>query len=111
MADFQSVMKERKRMCNKIRESGACTDCPISANMRHNKGVYCLTFTVDCPEEAEELIMKWSAEHPIMTNGAKFEEIFGVPFWATSCGVTSAISQWLKSEYKELQEREKGEQE
>lgn len=45
--------------------------------------------------------MKWAAEHPIKTNGTKFCEVFGVPFWAISCGVTPAISKWLRSEYKE----------
>jgi hypothetical protein len=55
------------------------------------------------PDEFDEIIMKWAAEHPLVTNGAKFEEIFGVPFWAISCGVTPAISKWLRSEYKEAE--------
>ena len=98
MAEFQTIIKERERMCNA--HGSSCDGCPLSPIHRKSETI-CTLFIIKDPKEAEELIMKWSAEHPIMTNGAKFEEIFGVPFLAISCGVTPAISEWLKSEYKE----------
>lgn len=103
MAEFAKVAAEMARMCR--HHEGFCKECPLGF------AASCRNWVLAHSSEAEEIIMKWAAEHPLVTNGAKFEEIFGYPFWAVSWGATSAISQWLKSEYKELQEREKGEQE
>lgn len=71
MAEFQTVIKERMRMC---KESGVCNDCPLSANKR-KQALHCPGFMFDFPEEAEKIIMQWASEHPIMTNGKKFEEV------------------------------------
>lgn len=98
MAEFQTIIKERERMCNA--HGNTCDGCPLS-RIRRKSEIICTLFMIKDPEEAEEIIMKWAAEHPFKSNGNKFEEIFGVPFWAISCGVTPAISEWLKSEYKE----------
>lgn len=98
MAEFQTVIKERERMCHA--HGNSCEGCPIS-RIRRNSETLCTLFMIKNPEEAEKIIMKWAEEHPPVTNGEKFVEIFGAPFWAVSCGVTLAISKGLKSEYKE----------
>ena len=93
MAEFVKVAAEMTRMCGHY--EGFCKECPLGF------AVSCRNWVFAQPSEAEEIIMKWAEEHPLMTNGAKFMEIFGVPFWVISCGVTPAISKWLKSDYKE----------
>lgn len=60
MAEFQEVMKQRKRMC----EIFDCTDCPLSHNNNGISGVFCNEFIRDYPAEAEAVIMKWAAENP-----------------------------------------------
>lgn len=94
MAEFQTVMAQAARMCSSHK---LCTSRPVGKI----RTVNCRKSIFEHPDEFEEIVMKWVEEHPLVTNGAKFEEIFGVPFWAVSCGVTPAISEWLKSEYKE----------
>ena len=98
MAEFAKVVTEKNRMCEAHNEY--CYGCPLDAETR-GTDIPCPEFLEKSPDEAEQIIMQWAAEHPLVTNGAKFEEIFGYPFWAISCGTTSAISQWLRSEYKE----------
>lgn len=93
MAEFAKVAAELTRMCR--RYDGFCKECPLGFALS------CRNWVTSHPKEAEEIIMKWAAEHPVITNGAKFEEVFGVPFWAISCGVTPGIAKWLRSEYKE----------
>lgn len=100
MAEFAKVVTEKNRMCNA--HGNNCDGCPLS-RIRRKSEIICTLFMIKDPEEAEEIVMKWAEEHPLVTNGAKFEEIFGVPFWAISCGVTPAISKWLTSEYKEAE--------
>ena len=93
MAEFAKVAAEMTRMCRCY--AGFCKECPLGF------AASCKNWVLAQSAEAEQIIMKWAAEHPLVTNGAKFEEICGVPFWAISCGVTPAISKWLRSEYKE----------
>ena len=96
MAEFQTVMAQAARMCNSHK---LCASCPIKKNCVTS----CRAFIFEHPDEFEEIVMKWAEEHPFVTNSTKFVEIFGVPFWAISCGVTPAISKWLRSEYKEVE--------
>ena len=93
MAEFAKVAAEMTRMCGHY--EGFCKECPLGF------AASCRNWVIGQPEEAEEIIMKWAEEHPFKSNGTKFSEVFGVPFWAVSCGVTPAISKWLRSEYKE----------
>ena len=60
MAEFQEVMKQRKRMCGIFN----CADCPLSHNNNGISGVFCNEFIRDYPAEAEAVIMKWAAKHP-----------------------------------------------
>ena len=93
MAEFAKVAAEMTRMCRCY--GGFCKECPLGF------AASCRNWVIGQPEEAEEIIMKWAEEHPFKSNGTKFSEVFGVPFWAVSCGVTPAISKWLRSEYRE----------
>lgn len=94
MAEFQTVMAQAARMC---KSNKLCTSCPI----RNNRIVSCRAFMFEHPDEFEKIVNKWAAENPFKSNGTKFLEVFGVQFWAISCGVTPEISKWLRSEYKE----------
>ena len=66
MTEFQEVMKEWKRMCawcKKHPVAGYCgghckTGCGI------NKPYTALIMAADKPEEFEEHVMSWAAEHP-----------------------------------------------
>ena len=95
MAEFQTVMREYVRMCNSGLE---CVNCQISAT---NNGSCnsCLSFMQKFPEDAERIIMKWSEEHPIMTNRRKFEEVFGLNV-AAIYDVSRYAADWLDEEHK-----------
>lgn len=97
MAEFVKVVTEKNRMCTA--HGGYCDGCPLAAQSRRSD-IPCPIFLEESPEEAEEIILKWAAENPFKSNGTKFLEVFGVPFWAISCGVTPEISKWIRSEYK-----------
>lgn len=115
MAEFVEVMKQKRRMCESIidkHSSYPCKNCRLSSCNNH-KNLGCVKFTLDFPEESEEIIMDWAKEHPAMTNGDKFKEVFGFRH-ISSCPVppTMAIcsshvcsdcpySNFWKKEYKE----------
>jgi len=100
MSDFKIVMNEKARMCKQI---GSCDKCPLS--VRKNKAnVFCDTFMREHPEEADNIIMQWSKEHPAITNRRKFEEVFGhdiTSMLEISCHNSACLSAWLDNEYKE----------
>lgn len=93
MAEFQKIAKASKRMCNFYE---VCEECPIN-KIRGN--AICMTWIMLNPEEAERIIMKWSAEHPIMTNAKKFEQVFGFSFYYRFGG-SDVDTAWLAEEYK-----------
>lgn len=96
MAEFQTVIKERKRMCKK---HSICRECPLG---KIKDSMLCGTWVCDNPEKAEKIIMEWSAKNPPFTNAAKFKEVFGFDFQETfGC----YYSEWLNAEYKEDGER------
>ena len=84
MAEFTEVMKQKNRIHEFFMNKGHCMDCPISY---YNNGccAACTTLLVDYPQEAEEIIMNWAKENPIITNKDKFKEIFGVDIDETNC--------------------------
>lgn len=81
MAEFTEVLKQRKRMC---RISGCSTHCLLHY-LNNKTGSPCDNYILEYPEEAEEIIMEWAKEHPIMTNAQKFKEVFGINKPLTSC--------------------------
>ena len=102
MAEFQMVMQELQRMCNSCK---TCRQCRIN-DIRNDE---CDVWIARNPKEAEQIIMQWSSEHPIKTNGMKFREVFGINLDSIEVvcrdgeGKVSYyqdVSAWLDKEYK-----------
>ena len=91
MAEFQKVAKESHRMCGAYK---TCNGCPMKAVDVNGS---CFKWMIINPEEAEDIIMQWSSEHPIVTNRMKFKEIFGDNVVWESNGTMEA---WFNAEYK-----------
>lgn len=96
MAEFQTVIRERERMCKQISD---CDKCSISFHNNKTKS-FCTSFIIEHPEEAERIIMRWSDEHPIMTNRRKFEEVFGFDI-LERFSFSEHDKEWLNKEYKD----------
>lgn len=88
MAEFVEVMKWRERMCDELNN---CSECGFAKSEAFNKiypGVapkFCMEYTINNPQEAEEIIMAWEKEHPVKTNADKFKEVFGVETSLSGC--------------------------
>lgn len=79
MAEFQMVIKERKRMCSCFT---TCVHCPLGK--AHGGSVpSCRDWTFNNPEEAERIIMQWSV--------------------ATMFEVNRGNADWLDEEYQETE--------
>lgn len=85
MAEFQDVMKQWRRMCDKMREQGDwCQSaiCPLGGKCQ-------LPSTTDIAE-VERVVMQWAAEHPepvyptwgewLISVGAARKIPTGIPF-------------------------------
>lgn len=59
MAEFSEVIKQKKRMCN----STLCCKCDIYHACGEDLS-HCEPFIINNPQRAEEIIMRWAAEHP-----------------------------------------------
>lgn len=79
--EFVEIMRIKARMC---KTSKSCQECPISA---YNNGhsMACESFVKSAPEKAEKAIIEWAKEHPAMTNGQKFSEVFGIDVELHTC--------------------------
>ena len=101
MAEFQEVAKMYDRLCNSYDE---CSKCPMFKCRDKDNLISCRYWTllVD-PKTAEEVILHWSKEHPIKTNGMKFREVFGKPY-EHLFEANEFIKQWLSQEYKRGQD-------
>ena len=105
MAEFQTVMKERERMCNCF---DACVHCPL--RKVQEKSVLCRDWTFSNPAEAEQIIIKWAAENPPKTNGDKFREVFGYDM-TEKFFTSSKVKDWYNAEYKKPEEQEEEQEE
>lgn len=97
MAEYQEVIKQLKRICERYRADVCCANCPL----KDVRGVYhCWRWISEEPEKAEELIMQWAKEHQPVTNADKFKEVFGCrPFRIML--FNDDFIKWLHEEYKE----------
>lgn len=95
MAEFKTVMSELQRLCS----GRTCGSCPVGNKAFHERASYCCVWVKDHPEEAERIIMQWAAEHPIVTNGMKFREVFGIDL-EDKYLVTEHAKEWACREYK-----------
>lgn len=59
--EFTEAMRIMKRMC---KESSSCERCPLYAGIGITRFV-CRQFCQNYPEETQEILAKWSAEHPV----------------------------------------------
>lgn len=68
MAEYNKVMEERNRMCDYYHSiNHECDfDCPLSEDNNPALANYsgCSEFLYKEAEKAEQIIMKWSKEHP-----------------------------------------------
>lgn len=91
MAEFEKVIKEYKRMCKSYAN---CSDgCPF-------RNTTCKYELIEWPDEAEKIIMRWSAENPVKTNRKKFEEVFGFDI-LKRFSFSEHDKEWFNKEYKE----------
>lgn len=73
MAEFVEVIKNKNRMCDRYK---GCHGCPL-ALCNNRKQCTCYDFVNTYTKEAEEIILKWAEQHPVLTNADKFKEVFG----------------------------------
>lgn len=118
--EFVEAMGIMNRMCLKSKH---CSNCPMFEKLE-DSAFNCMGFFQHCPEEAEEILTKWNAEHPVKTlkdvfneafpNAPKFREpAMGVPeicvskvggtplFQLAQCGMLNCIKCWNQP-YEEL---------
>jgi hypothetical protein len=121
--EFQKFLEEQKRMCNSFTKCSECLmRCSVSLvstefRQKNDAGLslrtLCDLFIVNNPKTAEKIVEKWAKENPVMTNGQKFCEVFGlnllaVPVYSKNDprihikGVP--FEEWLKAEYRPPQE-------
>lgn len=97
MAEYQEVIKQFWRICERYRADVCCANCPL----KNVRGVYhCWRWISEEPEKAEELIMNWAKKNPPVTNNDKIKEIFGLDFKSTFTASPWTL-EWLDEEYKE----------
>ena len=107
MAEYQTVLRDYKRMC----DMHTCSTCPLGKTYTLWNDI-CSRWVIAYPEKAEHTIMEWARKNPFMTNRMRFEEVFG-------CGIVTheiheaipghveilnasdeEFEEWLNAEYK-----------
>ena len=97
MAEYREVVKQFKRMCES--NCSNCHECPIES---YRSFYHCWRWVSEKPEKAEELIMQWAKEHPLITNRDKFREVFEFDISDLfTLGMSRDLQNWLEIEYKE----------
>lgn len=88
--DAIRYLKEKKRICDMY----TCSLCPLT----QGDTVACDALERNAPEMASKIVEEWVNENPIITNGAKFKEVFGwSPF---SVGGFDIRKGWWDEPYK-----------
>ena len=111
--DIKEFFKQKQRMCHSY---NGCISCPIFSRKKR-------CYPEFVPDEAEniasqfEFVERWVREHPLMTNGQKLFEVFGVQMSVNDLNVeyhmrrldgamgkyiltVERLQKWLESEYK-----------
>lgn len=70
--EFVEAMGIMNRMCLKSKH---CHDCPMYEKLV-DSAFNCMGFFQQYPEEAEEILKKWNADHPAKTLKDVFNEVF-----------------------------------
>lgn len=103
MTEFEKITKDWCKMCEEV----DCLNCRIHMASYHSNQT-CRLWVLCHPKEAERIITQWSAEHSgsaeysVMTNGEKFEEVFGFAAPRKFCTLseTDWWKWWLDKEYE-----------
>jgi len=107
MAEFEKITKDWCKMCEEV----DCLNCRIHIASYHSNQT-CRLWVLRHPKEAERIITQWSAEHlesaehPVITNGKKFEEMFGFTPYMKFRSYKD-MKQWIESEWRPNKEYEK----
>ena len=99
----QEYLKTKSRMCREYYDD--CMGCPFN----HPS---CVEIEINNPRKAEEIMTLWANDHPLITNGMKFKEMFGFIPYIKPCpwGDTNtnpefnsklANTEWWEAEYNE----------
>lgn len=112
--EFQKFWKEKDRMCDSFPR---CNLCQIYKESEKIEKIIstttCDLFIANNPKTAEKIVEKWAAENPVMTNGQKFCEVFGIdliviPVYSKNDPRIHIkgmpFEEWLQAEYKPPQE-------
>ena len=99
--DAVEFFEEKDRMCQDLSVCGNCYDLGYSDLGLQGYSI-CGLINTGKYKEAVEVVEKWSKEHPKITNGMKFEEVFGFKISRSSeSGEYLYLPEnWLDQEYK-----------
>ena len=89
--DAVKFLIEKRRMCNVM---SSCDECPLNENAKEYSCEY-----FDDIEEAVDIVETWSKENPIITNGDKFKEVFGISSQELLAMYHHELFKWFKEEY------------
>ena len=89
--DALTFIREFQRMCNSF--GGICLGCPLAGGRTDCDSIR----EIKNPRERIDVIEKWSAENPVVTNRQMLKEIFGID---TDNQVIKLYDTWLDKEYK-----------
>lgn len=68
----KATIYDYARMCNKIDD---CYYCPLDCG-NNATDMGCGNFVRECPDKANEIILKWCDEHPVETRQDRFLKMF-----------------------------------
>ena len=99
--DTVEFLKEKHRMCQGLSVCRRCYEL-IYSNLGLSGYSVCGLINTGKYKEAVEIVEKWSKEHPKITNGMKFEEVFGFKISRSneSGDYLYLPENWLDQEYK-----------
>lgn len=95
--DAVKFLKEKKRMCDRY-YSNDCKGCPLGPAPENGGYASCEQFAEEDPDEVVVNVEQWSAEHPIITNAMKFEQVFGT--LAPVAKLINGNPTWWDKEYE-----------
>lgn len=69
----QATIYDYVRMCRAA--TTRCSKCPLNSS-NNGAGIICSTFVKQCPDKANEIILKWCEEHPVVTRQDRLLKMF-----------------------------------
>ena len=84
------------RMCKYFDDD--CQECPVFYKQTET-GLSCEGFIRNCPDKANEIILKWCKEHPAVTRQDEFLKMFPNAK-IDNCGTSILCPQWVDKDFK-----------